>query len=96
MAEVQKQLQDSEIKCEKLEMQQIDIMESLEMMTLDKEMAEEKSESLLQELEIAKEKIEELNLNLEVLKEESGMNIIMLIVNLLLVIFFNKLIKIYL
>ncbi|ORX54872.1 hypothetical protein BCR36DRAFT_581750 [Piromyces finnis] len=72
LAEVQKQLQESEIKCEKLEMQQVDLMESLEMMTLDKEMAEEKSESLLQELDIAKEKIEELNLNLEVLKEESA------------------------
>jgi len=57
---------------EKLEVQQIDLMESLEMMTLDKEMAEEKSESLLQELEIAKEKIEELSLDLEVLKQESG------------------------
>jgi len=44
------------------------------MMTLDKEMAEEKSESLLQELEIAKEKIEELSLDLEVLKQESGIS----------------------
>lgn len=73
LADVKKQLQDSEIKCEKLEMQQNDLMESLEMSTLDKEMAEEKSESLLQELEIAREKIEELTLDLEVLKQESGM-----------------------
>jgi len=72
LADVKKQLQDSEMKNEKLEMQQIDLMESLEMMTLDKEMAEEKSESLLQELEVAKEKIEELSLDLEVLKQESA------------------------
>lgn len=46
-----------------------DLAETVEMATLDKEMAEEKAETLQIELETAKEKIEELTLDLELLKE---------------------------
>ncbi|XP_075211237.1 dynactin subunit 1 isoform X2 [Lycorma delicatula] len=47
-----------------------DLTDTLEMATLDKEMAEEKVDTLQLELESAKEKIEELTLDLELLKEE--------------------------
>ncbi|XP_039275802.1 dynactin subunit 1 [Nilaparvata lugens] len=47
-----------------------DLADTLEMATLDKEMAEEKVDTLQLELESAKEKIEELSLDLELLKEE--------------------------
>lgn len=50
-----------------------DLSETVEMATLDKEMAEEKAETLQIELETAKERIEELTLDLELLKEaQSG------------------------
>lgn len=47
-----------------------DLAETVEMATLDKEMAEEKAETLQMELEAAKEKIEEMTLDLEILKAE--------------------------
>lgn len=47
-----------------------DLAETVEMATLDKEMAEEKAETLQMELDAAKEKIEEMTLDLEILKEE--------------------------
>ncbi|PSN47807.1 Dynactin subunit 1 [Blattella germanica] len=47
-----------------------DLAETVEMATLDKEMAEEKAETLQLELEAAKEKIEELSLDLEIIKAE--------------------------
>ena len=49
-----------------------DLAETVEMATLDKEMAEEKAEALQIELESAKEKIEELTLDLGIIKEEMG------------------------
>ncbi|CAH0395302.1 unnamed protein product [Bemisia tabaci] len=47
-----------------------DLAETLEMATLDKEMAEEKAETLELELEQANERIEELTLDLEIMKAE--------------------------
>ncbi|KAG8249942.1 Dynactin subunit 1 [Homalodisca vitripennis] len=47
-----------------------DIAETLELITLDKEMAEEKVESLQLELEQAREKLEEVMLDYQLLKEE--------------------------
>ena len=44
--------------------------ETMEMATLDKEMAEEKAETLQLELEAAKEKIEELTVDLDIIKTE--------------------------
>eukprot|EP00158_Paraphelidium_tribonemae_P009616 Partr_v1_DN28910_c0_g1_i1_m25417 putative DyNactin len=48
--------------------------DSLEMLALDKEMAEERAETLQLEVEAMKEQIEELSLNLEVLQEEQGID----------------------
>ncbi|KAM8940064.1 dynactin subunit 1 isoform 1-T1 [Pelodytes ibericus] len=47
-----------------------DTADAIEMATLDKEMAEERAESLQQEVETMKEKVEELTMDLEILKHE--------------------------
>uniref|UniRef100_A0A182JQ22 Dynactin subunit 1 n=1 Tax=Anopheles christyi TaxID=43041 RepID=A0A182JQ22_9DIPT len=47
-----------------------ELSENVELITLDKEMAEEKADTLALELETAKERIEELTLDLEILKTE--------------------------
>ncbi|XP_059506852.1 dynactin subunit 1-like isoform X3 [Stegostoma tigrinum] len=47
-----------------------DTADAIEMATLDKEMAEERAESLQQEVDSLKEKIEELTMDLEILKHE--------------------------
>lgn len=47
-----------------------DLAEAVEMATLDKEMAEEKAETLQIELDVCKEKLEEVTLDLEILKAE--------------------------
>lgn len=47
-----------------------DLAEAIEMVTLDKEMAEEKVETLQSELEACKEKLDEVTLDLQILKTE--------------------------
>jgi len=49
-----------------------DLSETVEMATLDKEMAEEKAETLQLELDAAKERVEELTLDLDIIKAEIG------------------------
>ncbi|KAM3831493.1 dynactin subunit 1 isoform 2-T2 [Vipera latastei] len=47
-----------------------DTADAIEMATLDKEMAEERAESLQQEVDSLKEKVEDLSMDLEILKHE--------------------------
>lgn len=47
-----------------------DLGEAVEIATLDKEMAEEKAESVQHELDALKEKFEEVNLDLQIMREE--------------------------
>ena len=47
-----------------------DTADAIEMATLDKEMAEERAESLQLEVDSMKEKVEELTMDLEILKHE--------------------------
>lgn len=47
-----------------------DTADAIEMATLDKEMAEERAESLQLEVESLKEKVDELTMDLEILKHE--------------------------
>jgi hypothetical protein len=49
-----------------------ELSETVEMATLDKEMAEERAETLQLELDAAKEKVEELQLDLDIIKAEMG------------------------
>lgn len=47
-----------------------DTADAIEMATLDKEMAEERAESLQVEVDSLKEKVEELSMDLEILRHE--------------------------
>ncbi|XP_040887100.1 dynactin subunit 1-like isoform X2 [Toxotes jaculatrix] len=76
-AELQKQLK--EVKKEAREAQEAkdrymeemsDTADAIEMATLDKEMAEERAESLQVEVDSLKEKVEELSMDLEILRHE--------------------------
>lgn len=55
---------------EQFQEEMADLAETVEMATLDKEMAEEKAETLQIELEQLKEKLEEQTLDLEILRTE--------------------------
>ncbi|KAJ3104910.1 hypothetical protein HDU97_008768 [Phlyctochytrium planicorne] len=57
-----------------MEAQLADAHEAMEMLTLDKEFAEEKADSLQNENVNLKEKVEELSIELEVLKEENQLD----------------------
>lgn len=58
-----------------------DLSETVEMATLDKEMAEEKAETLQIELEQMKEKLEEQTIDLEILRNEMADKVIFFIVH---------------
>uniref|UniRef100_A0A0N5AAZ2 Dynactin domain-containing protein n=1 Tax=Syphacia muris TaxID=451379 RepID=A0A0N5AAZ2_9BILA len=74
--DLQKKLQEKEAELRQLEMKKTDddslaeIEERLELVTLDREMAEEKAEILQAELDAQKEKVAELEMELEILKSE--------------------------
>ena len=77
LAELQSELKEArtlvkEATAEKnrIEAENLESQEALEMMTLDKEVAEEKADSLQAELELLQEKVDELTIDLEVMKEE--------------------------
>ncbi|XP_071369514.1 dynactin subunit 1-like isoform X2 [Centroberyx affinis] len=76
-AELQKQLKEAKREAkEALEAKErymeemADTADAIEMATLDKEMAEERAESLQQEADSLKEKVDELTMDLEILKHE--------------------------
>ena len=71
LTELRKQLKESEARHESIEDLKQDHEISLEMATLDREMAEETAEALKTELEALKAKIEELELEVDVLREEN-------------------------
>ena len=71
IADLRKQLKDSETRFEQIESIQAEHDVVLEMATLDREMAEETAEVLKTELEALKLKAEELELEVEVLREEN-------------------------
>ncbi|KAI9303761.1 dynein associated protein-domain-containing protein [Cunninghamella echinulata] len=62
-------LADKDISDNKLN----DALESLEMMTLDKEMAEERAETLQEEVTILRDKLEEVSVDLDILKKQADM-----------------------
>lgn len=61
---------DAHAAREQFQEEMADLAETVEMATLDKEMAEEKAETLQIELEQLKEKLEEKTLDLEILRTE--------------------------
>lgn len=71
LRDTKRQLKESCAEQETYENNYNDAVESLEMMTLDKEVAEERAEHLQQEVNILKDKIEEISVDLDVLKKEA-------------------------
>ncbi|KAI7878238.1 hypothetical protein K492DRAFT_133006 [Lichtheimia hyalospora FSU 10163] len=78
IAELQKDLRDTKRELketssdkEDLELRFSEMADSLEMMTLDKEVAEERAESLQEEVDLLKDKIQEISVDLDVLKQEA-------------------------
>ncbi|XP_075890184.1 dynactin subunit 1-like isoform X3 [Nelusetta ayraudi] len=76
-AELQKQLKEAKKECREAQeakdryMEEMsDTADAIEMATLDKEMAEERAESLQVEVDTMKEKVEELSMDLEILRHE--------------------------
>ncbi|RIA90426.1 hypothetical protein C1645_156520 [Glomus cerebriforme] len=73
LKELRKQLKEINIEKEMFESKYNEAVESMEMMTLDKEMAEEKAENLQHEVNLLKEKVEEISVDLNVFKQEGDM-----------------------
>lgn len=72
LKELRKQLKEVNVEKEMFENKYNEAVESMEMMTLDKEFAEEKSENLQHEVNLLKEKVEEISVDLTVFKQEGG------------------------
>src|SRR2546430_2775466 len=72
LRDLRKQLKDITTEKELFENKFNETVESMEIMTLDKEMAEEKAENLQHEVNLLKEKIEEISVDLNVFKQEGG------------------------
>lgn len=72
LRETKRELKETTADKESLEIRFNDLADSLEMMTLDKEYAEERAEVLQQEVDILKDKIQEISLDLDILKKEAG------------------------
>ncbi|KAI9251046.1 dynein associated protein-domain-containing protein [Sporodiniella umbellata] len=69
--EARRELKETSQEKETVETKYVDLLESMEMLTLDKEVAEEKAESLQQETNILKDRMEEISVDLDVLKKEA-------------------------
>ena len=75
LRETQKENKDYRSDLEAMEAKYTDTIESLEMITLDKEVAEERSENLQQEVNLLKDKMEEINVDLDILRKDAGKTI---------------------
>ncbi|KAK9768156.1 hypothetical protein K7432_001450 [Basidiobolus ranarum] len=74
LRENRKSLKQAILDRENFENKHNDVSESLELMTLDKEMAEEKIENLTQEVALLRERIEEMAIELDVFKKAGESN----------------------
>ena len=70
MSDLKKSLKDAISAKEEAEQALSENLDNLELVTLDKEMAEERVEVLQQELDLMKDKVEELSLDIEVYKQD--------------------------
>lgn len=98
MADMQQELRDlrkqlKEINSEKeaFESKYTEAVESMEIMAIDKEVAEEKADQLQQEVNLLKEKIEEISVDLTVFKKhESGELLYIYIIEILVLSHINS------
>ncbi|KAL0969547.1 hypothetical protein UPYG_G00228720 [Umbra pygmaea] len=70
LKEAKKEAKEAQENKERYMEEMADTADAIEMATLDKEMAEERAESLQHEVDSLKEKLEELTMDLEILKHE--------------------------
>ncbi|KAI8092701.1 dynein associated protein-domain-containing protein [Halteromyces radiatus] len=71
LREAKKESKENDADRESFEIKYNDALESLEMMTLDKEVAEERAEHLQQEVNVLKDKLEEINVDLDILRKDA-------------------------
>jgi dynactin 1 len=71
LRDTKRQLKETTNDEEMYETKYNEVIESLEMITLDKEVAEERAENLQQEVNVLKDKIEEISVDLDILKKEA-------------------------
>ena len=71
LTELRKRVKDAEAKADASDNQALDFETSLEMATLDREVAEEKADALQTKLNTVKSKLDELELEVEILREEN-------------------------
>ncbi|KAI8329056.1 dynein associated protein-domain-containing protein [Chlamydoabsidia padenii] len=71
LRETKKESKENDADRESFEFKYNDVLESLEMMTLDKEVAEERAENLQQEVNVLKDKLEEINVDLDILRKDA-------------------------
>ncbi|ORX62149.1 hypothetical protein DM01DRAFT_1379982 [Hesseltinella vesiculosa] len=69
--DVQKENKDFRSDLEIMEAKYMDTLESLEMTTLDKEVAEERSETLQHEVNVLKDKMDEIKVDLDILQKDA-------------------------
>ncbi|KAI8817169.1 dynein associated protein-domain-containing protein [Fimicolochytrium jonesii] len=72
---LRRSVRDAHDERDRANAQVLEVQENMEIMLLDKEMAEERAESLQAEVRILEERVEELSLDLEVLKQERELDL---------------------
>ena len=73
MRDTKRELKEAVAEKETYEAKYTELLDSMEMLTLDKEVAEERAEDLQQEADMLKDRIEEISLDLDILKREADM-----------------------
>lgn len=69
--DTRRELKESSSEKELFESKYNELLESMEMLTLDKEVAEERAENLQQETSMLKDRIEEITVDLDILRKEA-------------------------
>lgn len=72
LRDAKRSLKDAVTEKDAFESKYNDVLETMEVTMLDKEMAEEKAENLQYEVDMLKEKVEEINVDLHVFQQEEG------------------------
>ncbi len=69
--DTKRELKETIVDKENFESKYIELLESMEMLTLDKEVAEERAENLQQETNMLKDRMEEISVDLDILRREA-------------------------
>lgn len=72
LRDAKRTLKESQTEKEAFENKYNDVLDSMEVTLLDKEMAEERAENLQHEVNMLKEKVDEMHVDLDVFQQEEG------------------------